>query len=637
MKTLLTKKYQSIKTIKSTQLTSKLTPASSINISISIIPRDKHPISRKNISNNALKVLYRLNNAGYEAYLVGGSVRDLLLGKKPKDFDVTTNATPEQICKLFRNCRLVGRRFRLAHIMFGYEIIEVATFRGSQEPTDTNCNNIAHQAQSGILLRDNVFGNIEEDAIQRDFTINSLYYRINDFTLRDYVGGFEDLKNGIIRLIGDPKIRYREDPVRMLRAIRFASKLNMQIDFETANSIPQLAFLLKNIPSTRLFKELLKLLQTGKGYQTYQQLRRYKLFQSLFPLIERNFTANNNSPMELIINKVLQDTDYQIKNNKHVNSAFLFATMLWYPLTEHTERLSQESGLPYYEAFVITMNDILNEQCRSIAIPKRLTSIMRDIWQLQLQLSQCQGKKIDKLLEHPKFCAAFALLELRYNVEPRSELEELPYLWSEFQQANNNLQHKMILEVDNILTHHRSWTQRRNHPNHKLIKQQSKLKMERVHIAIASNLNNPLQQVQLAIKELQQLPNTKPVAVSSFYRTKPMGSQDQPDYLNVVIALDTELLPKTLLEHTQLIESMHGRIRKTNRWGPRTLDLDIILYGQQIIQTACLTIPHYALKEREFMLYPLSEIAPKLRFPDGELLSERLLQVAKNRLTLWVS
>ncbi len=563
----------------------------------------------------------------------------MLLGKKPKDFDVTTNATPEQIRKLFRNCRLVGRRFRLAHIMFGYEIIEVATFRGSQETTNTNHKHISHQTQSGILLRDNVFGNVEDDAIRRDFTINSLYYRINDFTLRDYVGGFEDLKNGIIRLIGDPKIRYREDPVRMLRAIRFSSKLNMQIDSETANPIPELAFLLKKIPSARLFKELLKLLQTGIAYQAYQQLRHYKIFQSLFPLIERNFTANNNSPMELIINNVLQYTDYQIKNNKHVNSAFLFATMLWYPLAEHTKKLSEESNLSYYEAFVITMNDILDEQCRSIAIPKRLTSTMRDIWelQLQLQLTRCQGKKSDKLLEHPKFCAAFDLLELRYNVESQSELEELSYWWSEFQKSNNNLQHKMISEVDNILTHRRSWTQRRNHTNYKLIKQQSKLKMERVHIAIASNLNDPLQQVKHAIKELQELPNTKPVAVSSFYRTKPMGPQDQPDYLNVVIALDTELLPKTLFEHTQSIELIHGRIRKTNRWGPRTLDLDIILYGQQIIQTAYLTIPHYALKEREFMLYPLSEIAPKLRFPDGELLSDRLLQVDKNRLTLWVT
>lgn len=230
--------------------------------------------------------------------------------------------------------------------MFGYEIIEVATFRGSHEQTDTNNKDMAHKAQSGMLLRDNIFGNIEDDAIRRDFTINSLYYRINDFTLRDYVGGFEDLNNGMIRLIGDPKIRYREDPVRMLRAIRFACKLNMQIDAETAKPIPQLAYLLKDIPSARLFEESLKLLQTGQGYQTYQQLKRYNLFQSLFPLVERHFTANNDSPMELIINQVLQNTDYRIKNNKRVNPAFLFATMLWYPLVEHAERLFRKVVYP---------------------------------------------------------------------------------------------------------------------------------------------------------------------------------------------------------------------------------------------------------------------------------------------------
>ncbi|MFP3028863.1 MAG: polynucleotide adenylyltransferase PcnB [Arsenophonus sp.] len=471
VKTLLTKRYRSTKTIKSTKLADKLTLASSaMNTSISIIPRDKHPISRRNISDNALKVLYRLNNAGYEAYLVGGSVRDLLLGKKPKDFDVTTNATPEQIRKLFRNCRLIGRRFRLAHIMFGYEIIEVATFRGSQKQTNINNKDIAKQPESGILVRDNIFGKIEDDAIRRDFTINSLYYRINDFTLRDYVGGFKDLKNGIIRLIGDPKIRYREDPVRMLRAIRFASKLNMKIDAETANPIPQLAFLLKEIPSARLFEESLKLLQTGQGYQTYQQLRRYKLFQSLFPLVERNFTANDNSPMELIINQVLQDTDLLIKNNKHVNPAFLFATMLWYPLVEATEKLSNENSLPYCEAFAITMNNILDEQCHSIAIPKRLTSIMRDIWQLQLRLPQRQDKKAEKLVEHTKFRAAFDLLKLRANVEPKPELEGVPHWWSEFQQANNSLQHEMISELTNIVIHHPSWTRRRNHTKHKQIK-----------------------------------------------------------------------------------------------------------------------------------------------------------------------
>ncbi|MGP1953167.1 MAG: polynucleotide adenylyltransferase PcnB [Arsenophonus sp. ET-KM2-MAG3] len=437
------------------------------NNSISIITRDNHPISRKEISDNALKVLYRLNNAGYEAYLVGGSVRDLLLGKKPKDFDVSTNATPEQIRKLFCNCRLIGRRFRLAHIMFGYEIIEVATFRGSHKQININNKNMVHQEQSGILLRDNIFGTIEDDAIRRDFTINSLYYKINDFNLYDYVGGFDDLKNDMIRLIGDPKTRYREDPVRMLRAIRFSCKLNMKIDIETAKPIPKLAFLLKYIPSVRLFEESLKLLQSGQGYKTYQQLKYYNLFQSLFPLIEQYFTVNNNSPMEIIINRVLQNTDFRIKNNKHINPAFLFATMLWYPLIKHAERLSQKRKLPYYEIFTIAINDILNEQCRSIAIPKRLTSIMRDIWQLQLILPIRQRKKINKLLKHSKFRAAFDLLELRANVEQQRELEELAHWWAEFQQGNNNIQHKMISELNNIPTNRRNWTHYRRHINHK--------------------------------------------------------------------------------------------------------------------------------------------------------------------------
>ncbi|MFP3037053.1 MAG: polynucleotide adenylyltransferase PcnB [Arsenophonus sp. ER-BJ3-MAG3] len=407
--------------------------------SISIITRDKHPISRKKISENALKVLYRLNNAGYEAYLVGGSVRDLLLGKKPKDFDITTNARPEQIRKLFRNSRLVGRRFRLVHIIYCYEIIEVSTFRSYNEQNDINSKNIVYKSKSGMLLRDNIFGSIEDDAIRRDFTINSLYYRINDFSLRDYVGGFNDLKNDVIRLIGDPKIRYREDPIRMLRAVRFACKLNMQIDIETAEPIPKLAFLLKNIPSSRLFEESLKLFQNGHGYKTYQQLRYYNLFQSLFPLIEQYFTVNNDSPMEIIINHVLQNTDYRIKNNKHINSAFLFATILWYPLVKHANKLSKENGFLSCETFNIAMNDILDEQSRSIAIPKRITSVMRDIWKLQLILTQRQKKKVNKLLKHSKLNIAFDLLELRAKAEDRDELEELAHWWRKFKESNNNV------------------------------------------------------------------------------------------------------------------------------------------------------------------------------------------------------
>ena len=247
---------------------------------VTVIPREQHAISRKDISENALKVMYRLNKAGYEAWLVGGGVRDLLLGKKPKDFDVTTNATPEQVRKLFRNCRLVGRRFRLAHVMFGPEIIEVATFRGHHEGNVSD-RTTSQRGQNGMLLRDNIFGSIEEDAQRRDFTINSLYYSVADFTVRDYVGGMKDLKDGVIRLIGNPETRYREDPVRMLRAVRFAAKLGMRISPETAEPIPRLATLLNDIPPARLFEESLKLLQAGYGYETYKLLCEYHLFQPL--------------------------------------------------------------------------------------------------------------------------------------------------------------------------------------------------------------------------------------------------------------------------------------------------------------------------------------------------------------------
>ncbi|MEI9751017.1 polynucleotide adenylyltransferase PcnB [Moellerella wisconsensis] len=418
---------------------------------MTVIPRAAHCISRNDISNNALKVLYRLSNSGFEAYLVGGGVRDLLLGKKPKDFDITTNATPEQIRKLFRNCRLVGRRFRLAHIMFGPEVIEVATFRGHHDPQTTEeqeDKNLSQQAKSGMLLRDNIFGSIEDDAIRRDFTINSLYYNIADFTVRDYVHGLQDLKDGVIRMIGDPETRYREDPVRMLRAVRFASKLDMKIEPLTAEPIPRLAPLLKDIPSARLFEESLKLLQAGQGYATYKMLRQYGLFKQLFPILQQNFTEHSDSPMEYIIDQVLKNTDSRLANSQRVNPAFLFSVMLWYPLAEHAEKLSQEGGLAYYEAFALAMNDILDEQCHSIAIPKRITSTMRDIWQLQLRLPRRQGRRANKLMEHPKFRAAFDLLELRANAEPhRKELVELARWWDEFQVANNSQQREMITEL----------------------------------------------------------------------------------------------------------------------------------------------------------------------------------------------
>ena len=258
----------------------------------------------------------------------------------------------------------------------------------------------------------------------------------------------KDLKDGVIRLIGNPETRYREDPVRMLRAVRFAAKLGMRISPETAEPIPRLATLLNDIPPARLFEESLKLLQAGYGYETYNLLCEYHLFQPLFPTITRYFTENGDSPMERIIEQVLKNTDTRIHNDMRVNPAFLFAAMFWYPLLETAQKIAQESGLTYHDAFALAMNDVLDEACRSLAIQKRLTTLTSDIWQLQLRMSRRQGKRAWKLLEHPKFRAAYDLLALRAEVERNAELQRLVKWWGEFQVSAPPDQKGMLNELD---------------------------------------------------------------------------------------------------------------------------------------------------------------------------------------------
>ncbi|WP_332401646.1 polynucleotide adenylyltransferase PcnB [Vibrio metschnikovii] len=413
-------------------------------LALNVITRQEHNISRQLISENALKVLYRLHGAGFDAYLVGGGVRDLLLNHTPKDFDIATNATPEQIRQLFRNCRLIGRRFRLAHIMFGRDVIEVATFRGHHQEINQH---IAAQSEAGMLLRDNVYGTIDEDAERRDFTVNAMYYNIADYSIHDYAGGIEDLDDKLIRLIGDPQTRYREDPVRMLRAIRFAVKLDFDIEEDTAAPIETLAPLLKEIPSARLYEESLKMLQSGHGLETYHLMREYNLFQQLFPQVAEYFTEDYSSQTEQMLDLVLDSTDLRIEEGKRINPAFMFAAFLWYPMVTIAEQLMASKALNFYDAVMEASNDILDQVVKSIAIPRRHTTTIREIWQMQLRLPRRNGKRAFRLLELNKFRAGFDFLEMRCEIEG-GDVQKLAKWWQTFQNAGRNMRQAMVNDLD---------------------------------------------------------------------------------------------------------------------------------------------------------------------------------------------
>lgn len=405
-----------------------------------VIPRAEHPISRKNFSPSALKVLYRLKDNGYDAYLVGGCIRDVLLGVEPKDFDVVTSATPEQVKACFNNCRLIGRRFRLAHVVFGKEIIEVATFRGHHdvEPEQGNSEEtktVSKQSTEGQLLRDNVYGSIQEDAERRDFTINALYYCISDYAIYDFANGMKSINEGLIDLIGDPETRYREDPVRMLRAVRFSNKLRMKIAERTEAPMLELSHLLRNIPPARLFDESLKLFLAGKAEHNYLSLREYGLFRYFFPVVNQVLTGDSDDKEERILQRMFENTDTRINADKSVSPAFIYAILLWYPLEAHAKDLELEGGLHPYDAFQIATNDILFRTVQTVAIPKRFSSTMREIWSFQHRLTKTKGKRPFQLLENPRFRAAYDFLLLRAEVEG-GELQELAEWWTDIQQSD---------------------------------------------------------------------------------------------------------------------------------------------------------------------------------------------------------
>ncbi len=399
-------------------------------LSPTIIPRAEHNVSRRDIDSHALKVLYRLHEAGFHAYLVGGCVRDLLLGQRPKDFDIATNAHPEEVRRLFKNCRLIGKRFRLAHILFGNHIIEVATFRTHHQ----NALEQHAKMRDGMIVRDNVYGLIEDDVLRRDYGINALYYNIADFSIVDFVGGMNDIKQKVLRMIGNPLERFTEDPVRLLRAIRFLAKLDITIDPDTEKHLIASARLLEQVSNARLFQEILKMFESGTLLKTLKLLQQYNLLSSVFL----------HSPQHLsLVYIAAQNSDDRVRIQKTVSPAFLLAAFLWPLLATKTAEL--EGVLPRSLAFDTAANDILKEQTQKLALSRLIQTAIREIASLQFRFHLRRGNAPLKLLDHPRFRAAYDLLLLR--AESGEPIAELAGWWKQFHDATTEEQLQLLKDV----------------------------------------------------------------------------------------------------------------------------------------------------------------------------------------------
>jgi poly(A) polymerase len=399
-----------------------------------IIPRAEHTLSRSNVSSNALKVLYRLKSAGFSAFIVGGGVRDLLLGRQPKDFDIVTDALPEEVDDLFRNCRLIGRRFRLAHVRFGRDVVEVATFRA----TDAGAvDDDRSHSDSGRILRDNVYGTIDEDIWRRDFTVNALYYNIADFTIWDYTSGLDDIKSRTLRLIGDPVTRYREDPVRMLRAVRLAAKLDFHLAPETAAPITELADTLRDVPPARLFDEVLKLFHAGAALKSFEMLRQYDLFPYLFPATAAFLEGPEGPAAEEFIREGLKNTDDRVREDKPVTPTFLFAVFLWPPIRKMAEELLQDGVSPTL-ALIEAAHRIVAEQQARTTFPKRFSIPMKEVLAMQSRLESRRGPRAARLIENKRFRAAYDFLLLRARCGEADP--ELADWWTRVQELPENEQ-----------------------------------------------------------------------------------------------------------------------------------------------------------------------------------------------------
>ena len=406
-----------------------------------VIPASEHGISDTDISRGALKVLDTLTDAGHGAYLVGGGVRDLLLGLKPKDFDVATAATPDTVRSLFRSCRLIGRRFRLAHVRMGREIIEVATFRAD---SDAAAGDPDHVRVDGRIVRDNVYGTLEEDAWRRDFTANCLYYDHRDRTVIDFTGGYADARERRLRVIGSASERYREDPVRMLRAVRFAGKLGFAIEADTSRAIYDNAPLVEAMPPARLYEEVCKLFMAGAARESYALLRRYGLFAYLFPETEACIEAEPDGVAALLADRALESTDSRIESGRPVTPGFLFAAMLWEPMLRDSEACVAR-GMTPVQASDAAGADVIERHVQHVSLPRRISLMIREIWGMQPRLTHRRSHgAAARLLTHPRFRAAYDFLLLR--AESGEDVAEHAQWWTRFQEVDGGERRSMSEE-----------------------------------------------------------------------------------------------------------------------------------------------------------------------------------------------
>ncbi len=401
------------------------------------IQRKSHGIRKDQISQAALKTCEGLQKAGYEGYVVGGAVRDLLMGFKPKDFDVATNATPEQVNKVFRRSRIIGRRFRIVHVLWGNETIEVTTFRGHHQ-NESSADDAA-VTDSGRILRDNIFGSMEEDAARRDFTANALYYDPAREEVLDFHHGVADIKANLLRIIGEPKTRYREDPVRLLRAVRLSAKLGLKIEAATQKPISELADLLQDVSPSRLFDEMLKLFLSGHAMESINALRAQHLHHGLLPLLD----VVLEQPLgERFVMLSLENTDRRIESGKSSNPSFLFATLLWHEVLVAWKKFKDQGEHPI-PALHLAMNQVIDIQAGKLAIHNRYVSTMKEIWSMQPRFEQRAGKRPYALLTHPRYRAGYDFLLLR--CESGEISQELGDWWTEFADASTERRTQMLL------------------------------------------------------------------------------------------------------------------------------------------------------------------------------------------------